>query len=359
MAGVSLPAAAVAPSTSQDAQYSTRALTQLNYLEAAIAAAGACGLPASSLSNLVSAVVASPLAAAAQPRLSPTTVCANINAVADTRISGSALTSMWAWGNSVSPSQDARGLGEAAFVPQTIAAYSAAKKLDNVRLSVPWAADQGDAIRSWVGATVAALRANGQTVSALGGDAQWVSNPSLVSQWITAAHAAAAFTSIQLDVEPWVTTPNWTTNPAAIASYVALVSQAQATAHSLGLTLGIDAPWWLSTTPYLSGTVLSALLPHVDTVSIVAFSDHAGGTDGIIAQAWPAVEQASATLTPFTIGVQTSSDTVSGGAQYTFADKGSAALESESAKVRAAYAAHLGYSGVTVEEYLSWRSLGK
>jgi hypothetical protein len=358
MAGISLPATAVAPSTSQDAQYSTRALTHLNYLEAALAAAGACGLPASSLSNLISAVVASPRVAAAQPGLSATRVCANINAVADTSISASALTSMWAWGNSVSPSADARGLGEAAFDPQALAAYSAAKNLDNVRLSVPWAADQGDAIRSWVSASVAALQANGQSVSALGGDAQWVSNPALVTQWITAAHAAAPFTSIQLDVEPWATTPNWTTNPAAIASYVAMVRQAQATAHSLGMTLGIDAPWWLSTTPYLSGTVLTAVLPYVDSVSIVAFSDHAGGTDGIIAQAWPAVEEANATLTPFTIGVQTSSDQVAGGSQYTFADKGSAALETESAKVRAAYTTHVGYSGVTVEEYLSWLSLG-
>jgi hypothetical protein len=54
-----------------------------------------------------------------------------------------------------------------------------------------------------------------------------------------------------------------------------------------------------------------------------------------------------------------SSDSVAGGSQYTFADKGSAVLEAECAKVRTAYAASALYSGVTVEEYLSWLSLGK
>lgn len=358
LAAVSLAPVIGAPPTGNDALFSGKALTRLNILETSIAAAGACGLPATAITNLISAMAAAPQLTPASGH-SGTKVCGNINPVADTHLTASALTSMWAWGNAVPQSKDSRGLGEEAFQPQTIAHYSATKGLANVRLSVPWAADQGDAIRSWVSASVAALHASGQTVSALGGDVGWVSNPALVSQWITAAHTAAPFNSIQLDVEPWATTGNWTTNLPAIASYVAMVKQAETTAHSLGMKLGIDAPWWLSTTPFRSGTVLSAVLPYVNTVSIIAFSDHAAGTDGIIAQAWPAVEEASGALVPFTIGVQTSSDSVAGGSQYTFADKGSAVLEAECAKVRTAYAASALYSGVTVEEYLSWLSLGK
>jgi hypothetical protein len=353
--GASSPSPATDSST--DASYSAKSLAGLNLLESRIDAAGGCSLPASSLTTVISGLVASPLTAKAGLSPTSTKVCANISAVASPNVTASALTSMWAWGNSVPRTADARGLGEAAFVPQTIAAFSATKNLKNVRLSVPWASDQGAAVSSWVSSSVAALQAGGQTVSALGGDTGWVSNPALVSQWIAAAHSVAPFTSVQLDVEPWTSDANWTTDPAAIASYVAMVTQAEATAHSFGMTLGIDAPWWLSTTPYLSGTALSALLAHVDTVSIIAFSDHAGSTDGIIAQAWPAVVQANAALTPFTIGVQTSPDSVSGGAQYTFADKGAAALETESNKVRAAYSPSADYSGITVEEYLSWSTL--
>lgn len=343
--------------TGQELAYSAKSLPALNSLEAAIAAAGACTLPAGQLSSLISSLVASPLVAKTGVSLTSTSICANVDVVANPNLTSSALTSMWAWGNPVSAADDARGQGQAAFSASTISSYAGSRNLKNVRLSVPWAADQGTAIRGWLSESVTALHAKGSSVYALGGDTAWVANPALVSQWITAAHNAAAFDGVQLDVEPWTSDSGWTTNPTSIARYVAMVKKAQATAHTLGLTLNIDAPWWLSTTPYLSGTVLSAILPSVDSVSIVAFSDHAGDTDGVIAQAWPAVVQANASLTPFTIGVQTSSDDVSGGAQYTFADKGSASLEAESSKVRAAYTTSPGYSGVTVEEYLSWISL--
>jgi hypothetical protein len=343
--------------SSRSAPYSSAALGKLQLLEATIASAGACNLSPTSLTNIISAFTASPLVSATGLTSTTAKTCANITAVANPNLTASALTSMWAWGNPVSVADDARGLGESALAPDTISAYAAAHNLANVRLSVPWASEQGAAITGWLSGSVADLHAQDETVSALGGDAAWIANPTLVTQWITAAHTAAPFDSVQLDIEPWTDENNWTENPVAIAAYVNLVRQAQLTAHSLGLKLGIDAPWWLSTTPYLSGSVLTAILPFVDTVSIVAFADHAGGNDGIIEQAWPAVIEANAALTPFTIGVQTSSDEVSGGAQYTFADRGSAVLETESNKVRAAYSTSLGYSGVTVEEYLSWLAL--
>ena len=354
----SSPDRQVSNATSQDSAYSTAFLPKLKAIESSVAASKLCALPVSSLSGVIASLSSLPIVSKTTISTTATNTCADVNAVANPNLTASALTSMWAWGNPVSASDDARGLGESAFAPATIAAYSSAKKLTNVRLSVPWAADQGSAIGAWLNTSVADLHAKGETVSALGGDSAWVTNPSLVSQWITSAHNAAAFDGVQLDVEPWTNDTGWTTNTVEIAQYVAMVRQAEATAHSLGMTLDIDTPWWLSTTSYGTGTVLSAILPFVDGISIVAFSDHAGGTDGIIEQAWPAVIQAGSSLTPFTIGVQTSSDAVAGGSAYTFADKGSAALESESNRVRAAYSASIGYSGITVEEYLSWLSLG-
>jgi hypothetical protein len=343
--------------TGQTAPYSSEALAKLQLIESTIASAGQCNLPAPKLTGIISALTAAPLVSATGLTTTTAKTCADVGALADPNLTASALTSMWAWGNPVSPADDARGLGESAFAPETISAYAAAHNLTNVRLSVPWAADQGAAVTGWLRDSVSALHAKGETVAALGGDTAWIASPALVTQWITAAHNAAPFDIVQLDIEPWTSDSNWISNPAAIANYVSFVKQAELTAHSLGLKLGIDAPWWLATTPYLSGSVLTAILPFVDSVSIVAFADHAGGNDGIIEQAWPAVIESNAALTPFTIGVQTSSDYVAGGARYTFADSGSAALEAESNKVRTAYSASVGYTGITVEEYLSWLTL--
>jgi hypothetical protein len=326
-------------------------------LRAAMAAVGTCGLAATSIQYAITARTAA--AAKFKPGISApvVTVCPDLKPALTGASQSSALSSMWAWGNPVPTKVDARGLGEPAMAPAAIAAFSTRRALADVRLSVPWASNEGTAIRQWLSGSVSALHAGGQTVSMLGGDNGWVANPALATQWMTAAHSVAPFDGVQFDVEPWTDQPNWTSDAVAISKYVALVRQAEASAHSLRMKFNLDAPWWLATTAYGSGTALSALLPYSDTVSIVAYSDHADGMDGIIAQAWTAVTQSIGAGVPFTIGVQTSSDTISGGAQYTFADSGSAALETESAKVRAAYATSAGYSGVTVEEYLSWATL--
>ena len=80
--------------------------------------------------------------------------------------------------------------------------------------------------------------------------------------------------------------PKYARRLAGFDEYVRLVRQAQASAHGLGMAFGLDAPWSLATTPYELGTALEALLPFVDSVAIVSYSDHSNGMDGIIAQAW-------------------------------------------------------------------------
>jgi hypothetical protein len=326
-------------------------------LRAAMKAVGACGVVSDSILFAIGSPgsrTASFTAGVSEP---VTKVCPDIEPVVDRRSLTPTITSMWAWGNPVPAADDARGLGEPAMSPAALATFATERQLTDVRLSVPFASDEGPAISQWVAGSVGALHASGQQVSALGGDAGWVAIPDLASQWMTAARSVAPFDGVQLDVEPWTTSSTWTTDPAAIAQYVLLVRQAQASAHGLGMTFGLDVPWWLATTPYQSGTALEALLPFVDSVSIVSYSDHADGMDGIIAQAWTAVTQTVAAHLPFTIGVQTSSNEIAGGARYTFADTGSAALDAECLKVRSAYASAPGYGGVTVEEYLSWAAL--
>lgn len=351
------PTPGIGAKTGFDAKMSDTTMNGSGSLRAAMKAVGTCGVVSGSILFAIGSPGSSTAVFTAGVSEPVTKVCPDIEPVVDRRSLTPTITSMWAWGNPVAARDDARGLGEPAMAPAALAAFATRRQLSDVRLSVPFASNEGAAISQWVADSVGTLHSSGQRVSALGGDPGWVANPDLAVQWMTAAHSVAPFDGIQLDVEPWTTNPNWTTDPAAVAQYIQLVRQAQASAHGLGMTFGLDAPWWLATTPYQSGTALEALLPYVDSVSIVSYSDHADGMDGIIAQAWTAVTQTVAAHLPFSIGVQTSSNEIAGGAQYTFADRGSTALDEECLKVRSAYQSAPGYAGVTIEEYLSWATL--
>jgi hypothetical protein len=315
------PPPGVGAKTDYDSKVSASTIAGSSSLRAAMNAVGTCGVAAQSILYTIGTPGSSTAIFTAGVSEPVTTVCPDIEPVVDRRRLTPTITSMWAWGNPVPAEEDARGLGEPAMAPAAIAKFAATRQLTDVRLSVPFASNQGAGIPQWVAGSVRALHQSGQRVTALGGDAGWVANPDLATQWMAAAHSVAPFDGVQLDVEPWTAEPDWTTDQGAIAQYVLLVRQAQASAHGLGMTFGLDAPWWLATTPYQSGTALEALLPYVDSVSIVSYSDHADGMDGIIAQAWTAVTQTAAAHLPFTIGVQTSSDEIAGGAQYTFADQ--------------------------------------
>ena len=66
---------------------------------------------------------------------------------------------------------------------------------------------------------------------------------------------------------------------------------------------------------------------------------------------------ASAAGLPFTVGVETDTAEVAGGAQFTFIDEGPTVLEQETALVADAFGTLPGYEGVTVEHHRAWRSL--
>jgi hypothetical protein len=267
----------------------------------------------------------------------------------------SAITGMWAWGNPIDPSVDPRGDGEPAFEPKALAAFATAHRLRTVYLSVPWAADQGP-FSSWLRSAVSALHGAGvTTVAALGGDPAWAQQPDLAATWTTAALKAAPFDAIQFDVEPWVDATD-DQLPGIVAQLATMYDTAAAAARHV--PVGADLPWWLAAKPAGNGsTLFNTLLPHLRSVAIVAFSDHAAGDDGIIALARPAAAAAAAARLPFSIGVETDDPEVAGGPGATFGDDTATALEGQTALVRSAFGGTRGYSGVTVEHLLSWQAL--
>ena len=183
--------------------------------------------------------------------------------------------------------------------------------------------------------------------------------PSLVlaATWAGAALRTAdgRLDGIQLDVEPW-TLPGWRDDrDDGVRRWLAVLDATRAVVPN-ALTLGADAPWWLVNVPAPDegGSVLDAVLRRVDRVVVVAFSDHADGDDGIVALARPSVETARAAGVPWTIGVETDTPDVAGGAQYTFHDEGAAVLEREADRVARAFGAP---GCVCVEHHRAWRAL--
>lgn len=273
-------------------------------------------------------------------------------------MAASPITTIWAWGNSVPPSADARGNGFADMTPDAVLQFARKHALTAVYLSVPWAADQGGPIQDWLAATVGGLKGAGITVLALGGDASWVSEPALAVWWARSAIAAAPFDGLHFDLEPWV---------AGIApgqyapQLAALYDLVRSSLPELGARpIQADAPWWWALTPTGapgSPTVLDVTLPHLDGIAVVAFADHAARSDGIIALARPAASAASVAGKPFTIGVETDTPEIAGGAQYTFYDEGSTVMGRETSLVRSTFRALPGYSGIAVEHLRSWRVL--
>ncbi|MGN8247111.1 hypothetical protein ACTHAM_000783 [Cellulomonas soli] len=275
----------------------------------------------------------------------------------------SALTSMWAWHNPVDPALDARGRSYAPAEPDALAAFCLDRGLDRVFLGAPWAADEGP-VGTWFGAACLALQQAGVAVSVLGGDPPWIDQPSLAVTWATTALASAhvagaAPDAVQLDVEPWTTTAWEQDRTGVTLRWLGVLETVRASLPS-GVGLGVDAPWWLAYQPDPTGTgatLLDAVLARCDRVGVVAFIDHADGPDGIIALAGPAVVAASMAGRPFTVGVETDTAEVAGGAQYTFVDEGPAVLEQETALVADAFGGLTGYQGVTVEHHRAWRAL--
>ncbi|WP_426593433.1 hypothetical protein ACPPVS_17135 [Cellulomonas sp. McL0617] len=269
-------------------------------------------------------------------------------------MTGSALTSMWAWDNPVLPSADARGRAYEPASVSSLVAFCTSRGLTRVFLSAPWAADEGP-VGDWFAAACSTLHDASVQVSPLGGDPGWLGQPSLAVTWALAAARSAALpdgVTVQLDVEPW-TTPAWTSSRALVVDqWLALLALVGSS-----VAIGVDLPWWLAHERYRDGTVLDAVLPLVSRVAVVAFADHAGGPSGVVSLAGPAVVAASAAGLPFTVGVETDTAQVAGGPQYTFASAGPAALEAETMVVRDAFGELPGYEGVTVEHHRAWRRL--
>lgn len=270
---------------------------------------------------------------------------------------GSAITTMWLWSNSVDPSVDPRGTGLASATPEQLTDFAVARGLHTVHVSAPWASDEGP-VAAWLSDTVTSLDDAGIDVGVLGGDPGWIDAPQYAVQWMTAATYGRPVSHVRLDVEPW-TLPAWQTDPEGVSQQWLDMLDSVGAAMPSGVDLSVDAPWWLTAiaNPEGPGTLFDAVLQRVQQVGIVTFVDQAEGSYGIVALSQAAVDAAETAGVPYTIGLETETPQIAGGAQFTFYDEGAAALETEAAEAAGAFEQNAGFRGISVEHYASWRSL--
>jgi hypothetical protein len=268
----------------------------------------------------------------------------------------SPYASMWLWENPVHLTTDARGRGYSDAAPDVVARFAAAQGLTTVHVATPWASDTGE-VADWVDATTAALHDEGIRVSVLGGDTTWLADPSLGATWTRDALRARNVDRVQLSLEPWAQ-PLWQTDlPRAVAQWQAAMDAVRAELPA-GVTLGIDAPYWLaSTSAGPHRTLFDSVLARADHVAIVAFRDVAEGDDGILALSAAARRQAEDAGVPYTIALETDSPRVTGGAECTFFDDGAAVLDEQARIVDDALRGDEHYAGVAVERFRTWRDL--
>jgi len=212
-------------------------------------------------------------------------------------------------------------------------------------------------------------RAAGIEIEALGGKASWglKENRSQIielADWVIkynkAVTKAETISGIHLDIEPYTLAAwkgkekddlikQWMGNVVAYVDYIKKNSSLQVTC---------DIPFWLDKTPIPndSKTSLSKwLISKHDAVTVMAYRDHADGSNSISTLVPPVMTAADALGKKVLIGVETKKSNE--GNFVTFYEEGNAYMEKELNKLPKLLSSYSSYNGVVVHSYEYWKTL--
>lgn len=208
---------------------------------------------------------------------------------------------------------------------------------------------------------------NGIQVHALDGGSEWVLAENrhhltdLIS-WVKQYNLSSAinerFTGIHLDVEPYVL-PDWSKNQDAIVkawvdSVKMFITQAR-TADST-LKLGSDIPAWLDyiSIPNNGGKLSTFMISQYDHVTLMAYRDFARGANGVIEIVQSEITQANQLGKKVIVGVNVITDPE--GDMVTFAEEGTAFMETQISQFYSALKVNASFAGHAVHDYTSWKN---
>ncbi|GAA1232895.1 hypothetical protein FB474_2977 [Oryzihumus leptocrescens] len=204
----------------------------------------------------------------------------------------------------------------------------------------------------------AQARAAGMQVDALGGDPGWVDSPSwAVTSWLTPALASGLFTGVHVDVEPYLLA-SWSTDQSGtVKRYLGLLSTLASSAGP-SHPLEADIPFWFNTVSYGRTPLDRAVMTRVAGTTVMAYRNHAAGTDGTLDIAAAALASARATGRPVRIGQETNDlGSAPEEVKQTFFGMTRTQMEGELAQVDAALTGSATYAGIAVEDYRGWTAM--
>ena len=159
----------------------------------------------------------------------------------------------------------------------------------------------------------------GIRIHALDGSPNWATKKGATYQnnlynWLESYQANATeyqkFSGVHLDIEPYLHS-GWTNNYQNTIAffYQDRLSDGRARADSLGLSFGVDAPFWFDEQSYKnkygSGNLAEWIIQHVEVTTLMAYRDRADGGNGIVALISNEIALAEKYGKKISIGVET------------------------------------------------------
>lgn len=216
---------------------------------------------------------------------------------------------------------------------------------------------------------ISKANANGIKVQALDGAPQWVAAKGVELQqafvnWLKdyqkKAKANEQFTGIHLDVEPYENEDFEEHSDSYLEAYQAMMLKFKAYSNELGITFGIDIPFWFYGVKYVNkygtGNIAEWLCQHVKLITIMAYRDIAGGDNGIISIAAKEMKLFKQYNVRGTIAVETGRLAASNNF-VTFYEESKAYMDQQLEIVYDSYKTHSEFNGIAIHYYDSWMQM--
>ena len=208
----------------------------------------------------------------------------------------------------------------------------------------------------------------GIRVHALDGAPNWATKNGATYQanlfnWLGSYQANATenqkFSGVHLDIEPYLHS-GWTNSyQKTIAFYQDRLSDGKTRAMSLGLSFGVDTPFWFDEQSYNnrygSGNLAEWIIKTADVTTLMAYRDRAEGANGIVALISNEIALAEKYGKKISVGVETGQ--TSEASYISFFEEGEAVMTEELLKVKTAYEHSSSVEGFSIHYLDSWMAL--
>ena len=233
-----------------------------------------------------------------------------------------------------------------------LARFARAHDFSHLLINVPTAEAKAGVFASL--ATEAQRRNIG--LLAVSGHPDWALDPAELLAWVRAVRRAQLYGGLLLDIEPYVLR-EWDSEPGRtqlMRGYLRALEGAVRGAR--GLPVWAAIPFWFDHDGYrFNGrSLLEHVLERVDGIVVMAYRDHADGSDGILRHTLNEVVAGAALGKRVVIGVQTDDDELD---KLTFYEEGGGAMERELDAVVRALSGGPGFGGIAIHHFDSYRHL--